>query len=55
MHFEEQKGLNKASINFGGLGPNVTELFVTLSGWAQAQLADIKQPYVQLYEPSTGG
>jgi len=54
MEFENQKGHNNARINFAGLGPRVTEVFITLSGWATAQLSDIMAPYVQLVEPTTG-
>jgi hypothetical protein len=54
MEFDQQKGANNAHINFGGLGPGVVEVFVTLSAWNTAMLSDIMQPYVQLIEPDTG-
>lgn len=54
MDFDQQKGANHARIDFAGLGPRVQEVFVTLSGWAGAMLADIMQPYVKLKEPKTG-
>jgi len=54
MEFENQKGHNHARINFAGLGPRITQVFITLSGWSQAQLSDIMAPYVQLVEPKTG-
>lgn len=55
MEFDQQKGANNAHINFAGLGPEVVEVFVTLSAWNMAVLSDIVQPYVQLKEPDTGG
>jgi 2-keto-3-deoxy-6-phosphogluconate aldolase len=55
MEFDQQKGHNNATINFAGLGPEVVEVFVTLSAWGTAMLDDIQQPYVQLKEPNTGG
>lgn len=54
MDIDQQKGANHAHIDFAGLGPRVQEVFVTLSGWAGAMLANIMQPYVQLKEPKTG-
>lgn len=54
MEFGQQQGLNRAKVVFGELGPDVCEVFITLSAWSDAMLSDIIQPYVQLKEPSTG-
>jgi tellurium resistance protein TerZ len=43
-----------ATIRLSQLGAEVSEAFVTLSAWDDAMLSDIIQPYVQLFEPSSG-
>ncbi|WIA39460.1 hypothetical protein OEZ86_005559 [Tetradesmus obliquus] len=54
MEFDQQSGKNLATLRLSHLGGQVSEAFVTLSAWSDAMLSDIIQPYVQLFEPSSG-
>jgi stress response protein SCP2 len=54
MEFDQQSGKNLATVRLSQLGADVSEAFVTLSAWSDAMLSDIIQPYVQLFEPSSG-
>jgi len=54
MEFENQAGKNTAKLLLGQVGPQIQEVVVTLSAWADAMLSDIIQPYVQLYESKSG-
>ena len=54
MDILNSAGKNLCSVRLDDLGPNVVELYWTMSAWLGSMLTDLKQPYVSVVDPKTG-
>lgn len=48
MDHANKSGLHTISITLAKLGPQVEEMWITMSSFAGAKLSDIEQPFVQV-------